>query len=414
MANLTVILSGSALLAGTSSLPFLMNWLADGDDLYTKVAEGTAKAVMRGKSLSRIIMSFQGHHLNDPSAPWYDESLPEWEVLKNDLGETYESRGWLTKKLGIYSVGIPPFMSVYNYRFAWSEMELDVTTGKEEISTRKDFTDFIYVIPFPYVLVLAEAETRDNLPVDLQYQLVVKVTNPAKALFGTENWREVVTGAANSEARNFVGSKSYQQLVSETHEPDEHGPAGPDDRFAKMILALNNHLPDGGSGLRERYGVEVVAADVQRVDPAGDNKALIEEVTVRAYVAEQDKIATIKAGEGKAGAILAEGNATAEVTERQARAEALAISLKGKAEADALVLELAAWNKGGTINAILAQTKAMAANGPGKTVIWANNPLMQQHNGLGGIFDALGLKTAEELEGYLNNLLKTLSNREAA
>ncbi|MBI5793788.1 hypothetical protein HZA87_01735 [Candidatus Uhrbacteria bacterium] len=43
-----------------------MKWLSKESVLFTTVREGTVKAIMRGKSFERFVMSFASYHLNDP------------------------------------------------------------------------------------------------------------------------------------------------------------------------------------------------------------------------------------------------------------------------------------------------------------------------------------------------------------
>ncbi len=354
-------------------LPFFLNWLADGDILYTKVREGTAKAVMRGKSLNHLVMSLKGSHLNDPEASWFDPSIPEWEVVKNEPGITCDSRKFLSRSLGLYFVGIPPFRSVYAYTFSWNEMRRNKSSGVEEVWPRDERTNFIYAVPFPYVILLSEAETDDRLPVDVEYLLTVRVVNPFKALFDTEDWMQVVTGAVNGVARNFVGHQNYDDLVSDI---PKDGDATGHGKFFQLLKGLNDHLPDGSDGLHAKYGLVIEAADIQRVDIAGKHKDDILKATVAAYTADQEAYATKAAGEATADATRQVGFAEAEVTAKRGEAEAAVLRQKGLASADALKARTKVLVNAGSMGSVIAQTEAMASTGPGKTVIWANNPLM--------------------------------------
>lgn len=100
------------------SLPFFLKWLAKGDILYTEVPERTAKAIMRSGSLDHFVMSLKEYHLNKPGSRRFDPTKPEWEVLKNRPNKNYDDRNPLSRWLGLYWVGIPPFRKVYSYTFA--------------------------------------------------------------------------------------------------------------------------------------------------------------------------------------------------------------------------------------------------------------------------------------------------------
>ena len=399
MTTFFVVLLALVLAGMLIGLPFFLKWLAEGNTLFTTVPEGTAKAAMKSKTLDHVVMSLKGSHLNKPGSSWYDESIPDWEVVENVSEVSYEDRNFLSRWLGIYYVGIPPFRTVYTYRFAWNEMSKK-EDGTKKVWSRDERTDFIYVVAFPYVFIVDEAETDDNLPVDVQIQATVRVVNPYKALFDTENWMEVVSGALIAATRNFVGSKDYADLVSESRLPKGGTDTSGGDRLCTPVLKLNDTYPDGSPGLHGRYGVIIESVDILRVDIAGERKAEILDATVQRYTADQKAYTTSTLGKAEAEATLAKGTASAKVIELEGVAKASAIENAGLAEAKALTARLAAWNGGGTLNALIAQMEAMGSQGPGKTVIWANNPFVQKFNGLAEALDTLGIKSLDELKEY--------------
>jgi regulator of protease activity HflC (stomatin/prohibitin superfamily) len=399
MATYFVILLAVVLAGMLIGLPFFLKWLAEGNILFTTVPEGTAKAVLKSKTLDHIVLSLKGSHLNKPGSLWYDPALPDWEVVKNVRGSkiTYEDRNFLSRWLGIYYVGIPPFRTVYEYLFEWNEMRLG-NDGSKEVWARKERTDFIYAVAFPYIFIVDEAETKDRLPVDVEIQATVRVVNPYKALFDTENWMEVVSGTLIAAARNFIGSEDYGDLVSEIRKTK----SGDQDscQLCTSVLKLNDALENGTPGIHARYGVMIDMVDILRVDIAGARKAEILDATVQKYTADQKAYTTATLGKAEAEATLAKGTAEAEVISKKGAAEASAIEKKGLAEAKALTARLASWNSGGTLNALIAQMEAMGSQGPGKTVIWANNPFVQRFSGLAEALDTLGIKSVDDLKDY--------------
>jgi len=397
MATFFVILLIVVIAGMLIGLPFFLKWLADGNVLFTTVPEGTAKAVLKSKTLDHIVMSLKGFHLNKPGSYWYDSDLPLWEVVKNKPGIKYEDRNFLSRWLGIYYVGIPPFRTVYEYLFEWNEMRLG-TNGSKEVWSRKERTDFIYAVAFPYIFIVDEAETQDRLPVDVEIQATVRVVNPYKALFDTENWMEVVSGALIAASRNFIGSEDYGDLVSEIRKTRSGDQASC--QLCTSVLKLNDALENGTAGIHERYGVVIDMVDILRVDIAGERKAEILDATVQKYTADQKAYTTATLGKAEAEAALAKGTASAKVIELEGVAKASAIENAGLAEAKALTARLAAWNGGGTLNALIAQMEAMGSQGPGKTVVWANNPFVQKFSGLAEALDTLGLKSLDDLKNY--------------
>jgi len=375
------------LIVGCIGVPFFLRWLAEEDIFFTTVKEGTAKAIIRGDSFERFIMSFAGYHINDPRKDregmhkkWYkswlknekgdaicDEGeeplrLPDWEVLYHGEGNRcgfdsddslYDERPWLLKKLGLYWVGWPWANSVYIYAFEWNETYTDKATGKEKILPRSEATDFVFVADFTYAILTDGAETSDRLPTDELTLVTVAIRNPYRALFSGEDWMRRVTAAINRHVRSFVGDKEFQDLISSKKEKWSE--------FSEPIIGLSDRLLDDTDeppfGLRGRYGAEIRTADLQTIDLSGEVKKQDQEATTRKYVADQEAAATIATG----------------------TAEAEVIKIKGEQEALALAARLKVIQEHGTTGELLAQLDAMqeSSKGPGNTIIWANNPFVK-------------------------------------
>ncbi|MFH1178617.1 MAG: SPFH domain-containing protein [bacterium] len=356
--------------------PFFLQWLAKENIFFTTVKEGTVKAIMRGDSFERFIMSFAGYHLNDPRKecyePWLkDENgvevkvngervkLPDWEVVYHGKGnkkgfkesdDCYDNRSWLLKKLGLYWVGWPWANSVYIYGFEWNETYTE-KGGEEKVLPRSEATDFIYVADFTYAIVTEGAETKDRLPTDELTLVTVAIRNPYRALFSGEDWMRRVTAAINRHVRNFIGSKDFQELIS--LEEDKWAD------FSKPIIELSNKLLDDRIeppfGLKGRYGAEIRTADLQTIELSGDAKKQDQEATTKEYVAKQEAKATLLTGQAKADVI----------------------KMIGDKEAEALEARLRVIKEHGATGELLAQLDAMRdASGAGARIIWANNPFV--------------------------------------
>lgn len=339
----------------------LLPWLAKENILVTKVSEGTARAIMRGNSLDRFVMSFKRHHLNEPGKPWFDPNESDWKVVYHgsDADDDYDDRSWLLKYLGLYWIGWPWRASVYVYQFEWNETLTDRTSGKERVLPRGEATDFIYVADFTYAIVTDEAETKDNLPTDELTLATVAIRNPYRALFSGEDWMRRVTAAINRHVRDFVADQDFEDLQKSEGKAKEE--------FSAPIVKLNTELPDDkrlpdGSvdpsedhGLTLRYGVLIRTADLQSIALSGEGRMRHQNATTTKYVAAQE-----------AEAIKLKGQAEAEV-----------ITMTGNAEAEALKARLAVIKENGEVGVALAGYDAIrkSSEGPGNTVIWANNPL---------------------------------------
>ena len=372
------------------SFPFFLKWLAQEDIFFTTVKEGAVKAIMRGDSFDRLIMSFEGFHLNDPKKPWYKPVIeendsgmrecPDWEILyhgkgngcgfvennakgKNEQQDSYyDDRSWLLKHLGLYWVGWPWANSVYVYQFEWNETYTN-KLGEEKVLPRAEATDFVYAADFTYAIVTESAETNDRLPTDELTLVTVAIRNPYRALFSGEDWMRRITAAINRHVRNFVGNESYMDLISLGKKKEGAVPGTTNDRtdFSGPIIKLNTELPDDAAtqnsrhGLKGRYGVEIRTADLQTVELSGDAKKQDQEATTKEYFAKQE-----------AAAILLKGQAEADV-----------IKMRGEREATALKARLEVIKEHGEAGILLAGYDAVqeSSKGPGNTIIWANNPL---------------------------------------
>lgn len=347
--------------------PFFLKWLAQENILFTTVQEGTVKAIMRGRSFERFIMSFAGYHLNDSMKTWYKPEHAKWEVLyhgKNngnrfadESDDYYDDRPWLLKHLGLYWVGWPWANSVYVYAFEWNETYTD-EEGKEQVLPRAEATDFIYVNDFTYAIVTEGAETKDRLPTDEHTLVTVAIRNPYRALFSGEDWMRRITAAINRHVRNFVGDKDFQNLISSKKENWTD--------FSKPIIELSNKLPDDLDenkkpwGLQGRYGVEIRTADLQTIELSGGAKEKHQEATTKVYVAKQEAEATKTIGQAKADVV----------------------EMMGEKEASALEKRLAVIKEYGDDGMLLAQLDAMReTSGAGTRVIWANSPFIPKGGG---------------------------------
>lgn len=342
--------------------PFFFQRLGEENIFFTTVKEGTAKAVMRGKSFERFIVAFAGYHLNDPSQlSYYRPEFPDWEVLYhgkdnpngftgNDMkDDRYDKRSGLLKHLGLHWVGWPWAHSIYVYAFEWNETITERETGKEKILPRAEATDFIYVADFTYAVKTDSAETKDRLPTDELTLVTVAIRNLYRALFSGEDWMRRVTSAINRLVRDFVGKEDFEPLISSDLS-----------KFSKDIVDLTDELPDdkpqpAPRGLKGRYGVEIRTADLQTIELSGAAQELNQKATTEAYVAKQEAVAI----------------------ELKGKAEANVTQMKGTTEAEALRARLTVIKDHGEAGIALAGYDAVveSSKGPGKTIIWANNPL---------------------------------------
>ncbi|MDB4992089.1 MAG: hypothetical protein JWL75_334 [Parcubacteria group bacterium] len=397
MANIIAIALVAAPVAVSGLSAGFLYWLAKGKIFVTAPKEGTVEAVMRNNGFDHLIMLYDGHHLNTPGKPWFDEDQPKGEVLADDPEVNYDDRNFFMKWLNIYYVGLPPIFTVHSYFFRWVEMK-----GTEPCK-RAETSRFTRVVSTSYVIEIKGAKSKEGIPLLLRVLVTLRIVNPYRAWFGTTDWLETITGAITSGGRNFTGSKSYADLTSESTLPDGTIDKTGADLLCTTILSLNTILTDGTAGIHERYGVELDMINIQEmdIDAPPEEKAKLLKDTLARYNADNVAYTTRVEGEAQADATLAKGTADAKVIVLDGMAKAGAIKAKGLARAEVLRAQLAEWNNGGQLNALVAQTKAMEAGKGDRTILWAQNPWVQAVPGLATVLNSLGVKTANELEAAL-------------
>ena len=381
-----LLASVSALAVTAAAIPFAIKDLANKETFYTFVKQNTARAIMKGDSLSHIIMSYEDHYLNDPYAQWYIPEIPKWEVLPSarwaDIirqhgheGKIYPSQNWFEKRIGVFPIGLPGYRSVYNYQFVWSEMRNAKDkdgSPKREIWSRDEKTGFVYVTNFPYATKLSAGENIESMPLDVELEVIVRIVNPEKALF-RPNWFQGVMSTVIGEARNYVGGRTYKELLSETRikPTDNANPLDNPNVLACAIIKTNDlfdtdieSTPPGERGLIGRFGVEVISVSIESVAFVGEGAAKYQASATAAYTSEQDALIKKTAAEAQAFEIKTVGTAKNEVIKGKGDADASNLTARGKALSE----------MSETLALKLLETDAMTAQGDKTTFVWGTNP----------------------------------------
>jgi len=351
--------------------------LAHVDLFFTLMREGTWAAIMSGESLDHMMLRHLGYYVNDPrrkdedDPQAFDASKPIWERIKGKDGEFYSSFPphqpirRLLERWGIYYYGFWPFKSRYSYTFEWTETKLD-DNGKSKPLHRRLRTNFVYSAMFTYWLQLSEAETKDNIPVDLDYWLTVEINNGYKALFNVENWLTRITADANQTSKVWVGESEFEGITTEGATATNRK-----SHFAQIIHNLNFDLVSDPRtvGAPMILGVTTAGGALQEVKPAG---------------AQGEKLATALSAK-----MVAEREASAEVARAEGDKKARVIRAEGEKQAINLVYsEIERQPQGLAIRTLEALEKSGQQGG---NTVWAPNPLEP-------LSDALK-KVAERLPG---------------
>lgn len=167
---------------------------------FTIGKEGTAKVVMRLGGVKKVILVWKGYRLDEN---WNVVSVPSVVLLRllGGLG-------------GLRFVGIRWLDKVYSYNFRWRDIQL--VAGEEKAEFHEKVLDHIFVRPDVYWTDIKGAETKpdERIPLDIQFLVTMRVTNPYKALFkAPSNWNENVMARLNASFTTWVGTKALDEIL---------------------------------------------------------------------------------------------------------------------------------------------------------------------------------------------------------
>lgn len=300
----------AVLFAATS--PLWLFWLANNPRFahlspFTTLRDGEAKVVMRGDSFRRAIARKEGCDIVTPNNHSLYPGTKLWDVVKRNAIAP-QSEPFLQRWLGLYWVGLPPFQKLYRYSFEWVTYRAPGGETAPKPVKRIEELTHIYIKDALYWDILKEAETHDKMPVDVQFLITLRVVNVYDALFEVHRYLDAILDLVRQQGRQYVGTKTYDELVQEEGDEDDEG-------FSGGVYILRERV-------LEEYGVRIVRADILSIDPAGDAKEEYRRASTAAYLAEAKKTETVTAAEGEAEAIKLVGNAREKALTAQIRAYA--------------------------------------------------------------------------------------------
>lgn len=293
--------------------PLWLFWLANSPRLahlspFTTIRDGEAKVVMRGDSFRRVIARKEGFDIVTPDNKQYYPGNKLWDIVQRNQ-QAPKKEPYLQRKLGLYWVGIPPFQKLYHYNFGWVTYKAPEGETDPRPVKRNEELFHVFVKDALYWGTLKEAETFDKLPVDVEFLVTLRVTNVYDALFEVHRYLDAILDLVRQQGRQYVGTKTYDQLVQKEGDEDNEGFSGGVYKLRQKIL--------------EEYGVKIIRADILSIDPAGSAAAQYREASTAAYLAEAKKTATVTAAKGQAEAIKLVGEAREQALNAQIRAYAL-------------------------------------------------------------------------------------------
>lgn len=315
------------------AIPLLVLGLAYMNLFFTITPEGYAKIIMRGGKFYRVIFSFKEHSILDETWKvdffnrWRNHRMNElrkengWETneeylfLKNpakkwtivpysweedglidqETGKNWGRPTWhkLFSWTGIHWVGIPPFWRIHAYTPSCGFLR-----PQHDLMTKRR-TDLFPINDNSYIGVLYKAETAEKLPVDIDMVIIKKIVNPYLAAFAIGNWQQGSSELIDGEGRDYVGRRSYDELVS--REGD----------------GIREHIDSLCSQLWSKYGLQIQQTKIKDINLSSSQREKFREATTAVYVANQHAQATEITGKASANVINMTGSAENEVLKQK-------------------------------------------------------------------------------------------------
>jgi len=209
----------------------------------TCVKESTAKAIVRGGTLRKMLFSKRGYRLDA------DDNLVEDKTQK---GHWYG--GWRI-------IGIPWLDKVYTYDWAWVKVKQDSKQGSILVPKEEEGTSFIIVGQVYFYgneIRGTDVVDKDLIPVEASFALPAMIVNPRKAKFDTTDWFGSFCSSIEPAERNFINAHSYKEIIADSK--IDLGQEVFNDLVAKSVVKR----------LEDDYGVRLLRVECKGIRLAGD------------------------------------------------------------------------------------------------------------------------------------------------
>lgn len=163
---------------------------ASKDWFYSFVTEGTAKIVVHGGEFHKIVMSWEGYGFDD-----------KWNVVEKKSGKSLFG--------GARYIGFYPFFKVYLYRLRWSSPR-----ENGEIVDHDEVLPHVLLKEHIYAVKVKGAEDKAKVPLDIILLITLRVVNPYKFIFASQDTFEVIQNRIAALFRDYVGTKTYAALIT--------------------------------------------------------------------------------------------------------------------------------------------------------------------------------------------------------
>lgn len=226
------------------------------------IPEGYSAIVTRGQEnglFVKTMISYKGHKL--------DKNGRVVEEIKDDESD---KPGWL-KRITDMKFGMQlfwwPFDRIHSYNLEWKQYNQD-----EKVVHRKEHLYYILLKIYAYLIEISRAEDRDKVPQDVRLVVPMQVVHPYKAVFKVQNWYRIVSNIIIGILRDFVRTKSYEELINTPRE--------------SLNEQIGQKIQEKAQEIEDNYGIKIFwdRVVVVQIGPADEEYA---RATLQAIIAQK-------------------------------------------------------------------------------------------------------------------------------
>ncbi len=221
---------------------------------WTIIEEGHSKVISKMGSFRKCLINWREYTFNK-----------EWSVIKEN-SQHKEAKHFLG---GLRFYGIWPFFETYSYKLRWKSLRADGSAvDHEETLNSVLLKDFVYLVE------IDGAEEKNKIPLDIDLLITIRVVNPYKALFRTQDWVELVMNRIKPFFREYIAQHTYEDLIGKKQA------AGGDVWKELVTYGIVKEF-------KRDYGVEIKDGGIEMKDITPP--PIYQEAATKKYLAEKEK-----------------------------------------------------------------------------------------------------------------------------
>lgn len=314
-------------------VPAVISFLGDIGVFVKKPRQGRFIAIMRGGTYKDVIYSIEGWKMNS-----------EGKMVRGEE----ENPSWLRRRFGVEWIGVPFINTVFTFPLKGDEYgKMEGQSGQSIVQFSEKGTETLF-FQHTYAFILKEAETRGNVPLNVEAQITLRRLYPERCFFklGTpQKGLDTVIGLVLSEAREKIQGLSVDEILGLGDEGVDSSQTTNAQELVKTqvldaIKKLNTHtdiselvdMDEEDQDLRGHLstltGYEIIAVAIEEVEPALPADE-IKKLRAPALARKEAQETINKAeGDAKAVRIKADANRYSLQQDGEGRAEALSAEAK--------------------------------------------------------------------------------------